>query len=60
VLEGASPETIRLFSEKLEELLQSPVIGEVSTESMEAAVEWDAFCDSFFKTFQKVALTEIG
>jgi alkylation response protein AidB-like acyl-CoA dehydrogenase len=60
VLEGASPESIRFFSEKLEELLQSPVLGEVSKESMEAAVEWDAFCDSFFKTFQKVALTEIG
>lgn len=60
VLEGASTETIRQFSEKLEDLLQRPVLGEVSTESMEAAVEWDAFCDSFFKTFQQVALIEIG
>ena len=48
------------FSEQLEDLLQRPVLGEVNDASMEAAVEWDAFCDGFFKAYQQVALTEIG
>lgn len=59
VLEGASQETIILFSEKLEDLLQRPVLGDVNEVSMEAALEWDAFCDSFFKAYQEVALAEI-
>jgi alkylation response protein AidB-like acyl-CoA dehydrogenase len=60
VLQGASQEIINQFSEQLEDLLQRPVLGEVTEASMEAAVEWDAFCDSFFKAYQKVALTEIN
>jgi alkylation response protein AidB-like acyl-CoA dehydrogenase len=59
VLEGVSRETINKFSEQLEDLLQRPVLGEVNEASMEAAIEWDAFCDSFFKTYQEVALAEI-
>ncbi|HEY2422170.1 MAG TPA: acyl-CoA dehydrogenase family protein [Neobacillus sp.] len=60
VLDGASHDTINHFSNQLEDLLQRPVIGEVNEGSMEAAVEWDAFCDSFFKAYQQVALTEIS
>ncbi|WP_462412667.1 acyl-CoA dehydrogenase family protein [Neobacillus sp. Marseille-QA0830] len=59
VLEGALEEVIRSFSHQLEDLLQKPVIGEVSEESMEAAAAWDQFCDSFFKAYQQVALAEI-
>lgn len=59
VLVGASQETIQTFSEQLEDLLQRPVLGEVSEESMEAAVEWDVFCSAFFKAYQEVALLEI-
>jgi len=59
VLDGASQETIQTFSEQLEDLLQRPVLGEVSEGSMEAALEWDAFCSSFFKAYQEVALSEI-
>lgn len=59
VLEGASQASMKQFSEQLEDLLQRPVLGEVNEASMEAAVEWDAFCDSFFKAYQQVALTEI-
>jgi alkylation response protein AidB-like acyl-CoA dehydrogenase len=59
VLDGASKETIKGFSLQLEDLLQRPVLGEVNEGSLEAAVEWDAFCDSFFKAYQEVALTEI-
>lgn len=59
VLAGASQGTIKQFSEKLEDLLQRPVIGEVNEVSMEAAIEWDAFCDLFFKAYQEVALSEI-
>lgn len=59
VLEGATHETIQQFSNQLEDLMQRPVLGEVSESSMEAAKEWDAFCDSFFKAYQDVALGEI-
>ncbi|MGG3467769.1 acyl-CoA dehydrogenase family protein [Neobacillus pocheonensis] len=59
VLEGASQDTIRQFAEQLEDLLQRPVLGEVSEASIEAATEWDKFCDTFFKTYQEVALSEI-
>jgi hypothetical protein len=59
VLNGASQETIQTFAEQLEDLLQRPVLGEVSEGSMEAAMEWDAFCSSFFNAYQEVALAEI-
>ncbi|WP_223589732.1 acyl-CoA dehydrogenase family protein [Neobacillus bataviensis] len=59
VLKGAHQDSIKKFSEQLEHLLQSPVLGEVSEASIEAAAEWDTFCDSFFKAYQEVALTEI-
>ena len=59
VLDGASQEIIQSFSKQLEDLLQRPVLGEVSEGSMEAALEWDAFCSSFFKAYQEVALSEI-
>jgi alkylation response protein AidB-like acyl-CoA dehydrogenase len=59
VLEGASRETIKQFTEQLEDLLQRPVLGEVSEAAIEAAEEWDSYCDSFFKTYQRIALTEM-
>ncbi|KAF0820801.1 Acyl-CoA dehydrogenase [Bacillus sp. ZZV12-4809] len=60
VLEGASQETINRFAEQLTDLLHRPVCGEVSEASMEAAEEWDVFCDSFFKAYQTIALEEIN
>lgn len=60
VLAGASEETILGFSELLEDLLQKPVLGEVTEASIEAATEWDQFCTEFFKTYQEVALSEIN
>jgi alkylation response protein AidB-like acyl-CoA dehydrogenase len=59
VLAGARKEYIMVFSEQLEDLLQRPVLGEVNKGSIQAAVEWDAFCDSFFKAYQEIALTEV-
>lgn len=59
VLAGATHETIQSFSNQLEDLLQKPVLGEVNDASIEAAAEWDRFCDSFFKAYQEVALAEI-
>jgi hypothetical protein len=58
-LEGASRGTIKQFTEQLEDLLQRPVLAEVSEAAIEAAEEWDSFCDSFFKTYQRIALTEM-
>ncbi|MDF0725829.1 acyl-CoA dehydrogenase family protein [Cytobacillus sp. S13-E01] len=60
VLEGAADETTKKYSEQLEELLQRPVLGEVSEASMEAALDWDAFCSEFFKAYQVVALEELN
>lgn len=60
VLAGASEETILGYSEQLEDLLQKPVLGEVTEASIEAATEWDQFCTEFFKTYQEVALSEIN
>lgn len=59
VLEGASQETINQFAEQLTDLLHRPVCGEVSEASMEAAEEWDVFCDSLFKAYQTIALEEM-
>nr|WP_263323117.1 acyl-CoA dehydrogenase family protein [Neobacillus sp. Marseille-Q6967] len=59
VLKGAPKETVRQFSTELQDLLQRPVLGEVSEASIEAAVEWDQFCDQFFKAYQEAALAEI-
>ncbi|MBT2690169.1 acyl-CoA dehydrogenase family protein [Bacillus sp. ISL-47] len=59
VLEGASQETVDRFAEQLTDLLQRPVCGEVSEASMEAAEEWDQFCDCFFKAYQTVAVEEL-
>ncbi|MED4015556.1 acyl-CoA dehydrogenase family protein [Sutcliffiella cohnii] len=60
VLNGASVEEVEEFGARLEDLLARPVIGEVTEASMEAAVEWDVFCNEFFKAFQRVAVAEIG
>ncbi|WP_404328986.1 acyl-CoA dehydrogenase family protein [Mesobacillus maritimus] len=59
VLEGTQQETIERYSIQLIDLLQKPVLGEVDEASMEAANEWDSFCDAFFKEYQSVALQEI-
>jgi alkylation response protein AidB-like acyl-CoA dehydrogenase len=59
VLKGAQEEIIEEFTRKLADLLQKPVCGDVSDESIQAAEEWDAFCDGFFKAYQMVALQEI-
>ncbi|MGM0899751.1 MAG: acyl-CoA dehydrogenase family protein [Bacillota bacterium] len=59
VLEGAQQETIERYSIQLIDLLQKPVLGEVDEASMEAANEWDSFCDAFFKEYRSVALQEI-
>ncbi|MCL6570761.1 MAG: acyl-CoA dehydrogenase [Bacillus sp. (in: Bacteria)] len=60
VLTGAAMEDVKVFSDQLEDLLQRPVLGEVNEGSLEAAVEWDAFCDSLFKAYQEVARKEIN
>lgn len=59
ILVGENEDTVQTFSSKLEELLQKPVLGEVTEESMEAALEWDQFCSDIFKVYQEVALSEI-
>ncbi|WP_042454602.1 acyl-CoA dehydrogenase family protein [Neobacillus dielmonensis] len=59
VLEGASETTIRSFANQLAELMEKPVLGEVSEASIEAAAAWDLFCDSFFKAYQQVALADM-
>ncbi len=59
VLEGAPQGMIMQFSEQLEDLLQRPVLGEVDDASIEAAMEWDEFCDAFFKGYQEIARKEI-
>lgn len=59
VLAGADVETISMFTNELEDLLQRPVLGEVNEASLAAAIEWDSFCSSFFRTYQEVALSEV-
>ncbi|RSK25958.1 acyl-CoA dehydrogenase [Bacillus sp. HMF5848] len=59
VLQGAKQQVIEEFTEQLVLLLQKPVIGEVSDASLQAAAEWDTFCDQFFKVYQTVARNEV-
>jgi alkylation response protein AidB-like acyl-CoA dehydrogenase len=59
VLQGTSHETIEKYAEKLTDLMQKPVCGDVSDESIQAAEEWNEFCDGFFKVYQTAALQEI-
>ncbi|MEQ6389224.1 acyl-CoA dehydrogenase family protein [Bacillaceae bacterium S4-13-58] len=59
VLEGAEQDTITEFAGKLEYLLGQPVLGDASDASLQAALEWDQFCEDLFKTYQEIALEEI-
>lgn len=59
ILNGAAMDEITEFTAKLENLLQEPVLGIVSEESINAAREWDSFCSSFFKAYQEIALREV-
>ncbi|MCM3719024.1 acyl-CoA dehydrogenase family protein [Fictibacillus phosphorivorans] len=59
VLSGAPQEKVEHYAERLTDLLQKPVCGEISEESIMAAEEWDAFSDSFFKEYQQIALDEL-
>lgn len=60
ILNGATKDIVEKFSSKLEDLLQRPVLGEVTEGAVEAAEEWDAFCAEFFKAYQAVALMEVN
>ncbi|MFE8697483.1 acyl-CoA dehydrogenase family protein [Cytobacillus sp. FJAT-53684] len=59
ILQGASQEEINKFSSQLEDLLQRPVLGDVSDASIMAASEWDTFCSAFFKAYQEIARAEV-
>lgn len=60
VLYGASNEIIEKYTSKLEDLLQRPVLGEVTNGAIEAAIEWDIYCDQLFNEYQYIALEEIN
>lgn len=60
LLEGAPTETVEEMSAQLKEFLRKPPFFELTAESLERATQWDTFCDRLFKTYQAVALNEVG
>lgn len=60
VLNGAPEETIRFYSGKLQEFLKHPSLMNVDEDSLKVAGEWEEFCDSFMRTYQEIALAEVG
>ena len=57
-LDGVPQEKVGQFSEALKRLLTRPVLTGVNADSLEAAGEWEEFCDDFFRTYQAQALAE--
>ena len=59
ILEGSPKELVDHFSSTLKKLLSRPMSG-LDEEVMRMAGEWEEFCDSLFRTYQKQALAEVG
>lgn len=60
VLVGAPKDKVEALGAELEDFVKNPPILGVSAETMARAARWDEFCDEFFRTYQEVALAEIG
>lgn len=59
-LDGAPRDRIIHLSLTLKNLLTRPALTGLSTDSLEAAGQWEEFCDDLFKTYQTQALMEVG
>lgn len=59
LLPGWDPVAIERLGQRLEYLLKKPVVGEISDESVEAAREWDAFCNDLFHTYQECVRSSV-
>lgn len=59
-LDGAPQDKVDKLSAALKRLLTGPVLTGVNADSLEAAAEWEDFCDNFFRTYQTQALAEAG
>jgi len=59
-LAGVEQQKVTHFSEALRQLLTRPVLNGLDTNSLEAAGEWEDFCDDFFRAYQAQALTEVN
>ncbi|WP_347489572.1 acyl-CoA dehydrogenase family protein [Desulfoscipio sp. XC116] len=55
----APKDTVNELSEQLQRLMNAPVLSGSDADSLEAAGEWEAFCDDFFGTYQQQALAEV-
>lgn len=60
LLEGAPKATVEELSTELRDFLRKPPFFELTSESLEQSARWDSFCDRLFKTYQIVALDEVG
>ncbi len=60
ILEGAPKETVEEFSTELKDFMRKPPFYELTSESLERSSRWDSFCDRLFKTYQTIALKEVG
>lgn len=60
LLEGAPKETVQEISSELKGFLRKPPFFELNSESLERSAQWDSFCDRLFKTYQTIALDEVG
>lgn len=60
VLTGAPEETIKYYSANLRKFLEHPSLMKLDEDSLKVAGEWEEFCDSFLRTYQEIALEEVG
>jgi hypothetical protein len=60
ILEGAPKETIEEISAELKGFFRKPPFFELGPDSLERSAQWDSFCDRLFKTYQTVALDDVG
>jgi len=60
ILSGAPDDTVSALGAELKEFLSKPPFQDPDPASMRRAEAWDMFCDTLFKTYQTVALNEVG
>jgi alkylation response protein AidB-like acyl-CoA dehydrogenase len=58
VLEGVADVRVEPLASQLPALLRKPVIADPHEDAMEAAGEWETFCDTLFTLYQQQALDE--
>ncbi len=60
LLDGTSQDMVNDLANTLNSFLDDPPFLRMDPDSMDRAAQWETFCDTFLRTYQELALKEVG